>query len=145
LLALFAGGALCQGTFGLGIILGEPTGVSAKVFLTDRTAVDMAAAWSFSDEAALHLHGDFLLHNFDLIEVEQGRLPVHFGIGARVKFEDDSKFGVRIPVGLTYIFQSAPVDIFFEVVPILDLVPDTEFDLNAALGARFFFGSSGTQ
>jgi hypothetical protein len=46
---------------------------------------------------------------------------------------------------LTYIFQSAPVDIFFEVVPILDLVPDTEFDLNAALGARFFFGSSGTQ
>lgn len=138
--ALFAGSVLAQGSFGLGMILGEPTGVSAKIFLTERSAIDLAAAWSFSDEAALHLHGDYLLHNFDLIEVEEGRLPIYFGIGARVKFEDDSKFGVRIPVGLAYIFANAPIDIFVEVVPILDLVPDTEFAANGAIGARFYFG-----
>jgi hypothetical protein len=142
---LFAGSAVSQGSFGLGIIVGEPTGVSAKFWVTDRTAIDAAAAWSFSDEAALHLHADYLLHNFDLINVEQGRLPIHFGIGGRVKFEDESRVGVRIPVGLTYIFDGAPVDIFFEVVPILDLIPDTEFDLNAAIGARFFFGQVQTQ
>ena len=142
---LFAGSAVSQGNFGMGVILGEPTGVSAKLWLTDRTAIDAAAAWSFSHEAALHLHADYLLHNFDLITVEQGRLPVHFGIGGRVKFEDDSRFGIRIPVGLTYIFDGAPIDIFFEVVPILDLVPDTDFDLNAAIGARFFFGQVQTQ
>ncbi len=142
---VFAGNAASQGNFGLGIILGEPTGVSMKLWLTERTAIDAAAAWSFSDEAAFHLHADYLFHNFDLITVEEGRLPVHFGIGGRVKFEDDSRLGVRIPVGLTYIFDGAPIDIFFEVVPILDLVPDTEFEFNAAIGARFFFGEVQTQ
>jgi hypothetical protein len=142
---ILAGSAAAQGNFGMGIILGEPTGVSAKLWLTDRTAVDAAAAWSFSDEDAFHLHADFLLHNFDLITVEKGRLPIHFGIGGRLKFADDTKLGVRIPVGLTYIFDGAPIDIFFEVVPILDLIPDTEFDANAAIGARFFFGSVNTR
>jgi len=144
-LTIFAGSAAAQGNFGLGIILGEPTGVSGKLWLTDRTAVDMAAAWSFSDEEAFHLHADYLLHNFDLISVSQGRLPIHFGVGARVKFEDESKLGVRVPVGLTYIFDGAPLDIFFEIVPILDLIPDTEFDANAAIGIRFYFGGVATE
>ena len=144
-LMVFAGSAAAQGNFGLGIILGEPTGVSGKLWLTDRTAVDMAAAWSFSDEEAFHLHADYLLHNFDLISVSQGRLPIHFGVGARVKFEDESKLGVRVPVGLTYIFDGAPLDIFFEIVPILDLIPDTEFDANAAIGIRFYFGGVATE
>lgn len=142
---VLAGSAASQGNFGLGIIVGEPTGVSAKLWITERTAVDMAAAWSFSDEEAFHLHADYLFHNFDLITVEQGRLPVHFGIGGRLKFEDESRLGVRIPIGLTYIFDGAPVDIFFEVVPILDLAPDTDFSANGAIGARFFFGQVATR
>jgi len=142
---IFAGSAASQGNFGLGIILGEPTGVSAKLWITDRSAVDMAAAWSFSDEEAFHLHADYLLHNFDLISVSKGRLPIHFGVGARVKFQDESALGIRVPVGLTYIFDGAPIDIFFEIVPILDLIPDTEFEANAAIGARFFFGSVSTE
>lgn len=142
---ILAGSAAAQGNFGLGIILGEPTGVSAKLWLTDRTAIDAAAAWSFSNDAAFHLHADYLFHNFDLISVEKGKLPVYFGIGGRVKFEDDSKVGVRIPVGLAYIFDGAPMDIFFEVVPILDLAPDTDFTANGAIGIRYFFGQVNTQ
>jgi hypothetical protein len=128
--------------FGLGIILGEPTGLSGKLWLTRSTAVDGAVAWSFSDEDALHLHADFLVHNLGLIAVEKGLLAVHFGIGGRLKLEDDSRFGARIPVGLTYLFENAPLDVFFEIVPILDLVPDTEFNPNAAVGIRYFFGTS---
>jgi len=30
-------------------------------------------------------------------------------------------------------------DVFVEVVPILDIVPDTEFEINAGIGARFYF------
>ncbi|MBP2681688.1 MAG: hypothetical protein H6Q78_1551, partial [Candidatus Krumholzibacteriota bacterium] len=51
----------------------------------------------------------------------------------------------RVPVGLTYIFDGAPLDIFFEIVPILDLIPDTEFDANAAIGIRFYFGGVATE
>jgi hypothetical protein len=129
------------GDFGLGIILGEPTGISGKLWISANSAVDGAAAWSLGNNEALHLHADYLLHNFSLIEVEKGRLPFYYGIGGRIRFADvgDDFIGVRIPVGLTYLFESAPLDIFLEVVPILDLAPDTDFDLNAAVGARYFF------
>ena len=137
---IVAGAAAAQGAFGVGVIVGEPTGVTGKLWMTDRTAVDVAAAWSFSDESALHLHADYLFHNFDLIDVEKGRMPIYFGIGGRVKFENDSRVGVRIPVGIAYLMEDAPIDFFFELVPLLDLVPDTDFKFNAALGARFFFG-----
>ena len=32
-----------------------------------------------------------------------------------------------------------------EIVPILDLIPDTEFEANAAIGIRFFFGGVATE
>jgi hypothetical protein len=131
---------------GIGIIVGEPTGLSAKAWTGGITAFDFAAAWSFSHGSALHLHGDFLLHRFDLIQVDPGTLPLYYGIGARLKFRDesggdneDARFGMRIPVGLAYLFDDAPLDVFVEVVPLLDLAPDTEFTLNASIGIRYFF------
>jgi hypothetical protein len=142
---VIAGSVAAQGTFGLGVIVGEPTGVSGKLWLTERTAIDGAAAWSFSGDSALHLHADYLFHNFDLIDVEKGQFPVYFGVGGRVKFESESKIGIRIPVGIAYLMEDAPIDFFFELVPLLDLIPDTDFAFNAAIGVRYFFGGAGSE
>ena len=129
-----------QDGFGVGLIAGEPTGLSAKLWLGRNTAVDAAAAWSFSGVDALHLHADFLVHRFDLVRVEHGALPVYYGVGGRLKIRDqDSEFGVRIPLGLAYLFESNPIDVFVEVVPLVDLAPDTDFELNASVGVRYFF------
>ena len=148
LLALLApaAGALNR-DFGLGIVVGEPTGITGKAWLSRRNAFDFAAAWSVADESALHLHGDFLMHRFDLFRVDPGRLPLYYGIGGRIRVFDDKRFlgddrvqlGLRIPVGLDYLFEEAPFDVFLEVVPILDLLPATDFDLNASLGGRYWF------
>lgn len=130
------------GPFGLGIILGEPTGINGKLYLGGKTnAIDGAAAWSFSGDNDFHLHGDYLYHNYGWIEVKKGELPVYFGIGARLKIRDNAKnkFGVRVPVGLDYIFADAPFDVFVEVVPILELAPDTDFTMEGAVGGRFYF------
>jgi len=136
--------------FGLGIILGEPTGVSAKLWLSRKSAVDGAIAWSFVDTDHLHLHGDYLWHNYDIIDIEEGKLPIYYGIGARIRFEsksghtahstkNKSRFGVRGAIGIEYIFATAPFDLFFELAPIMDLIPGSDFSLNAALGFRYFF------
>lgn len=126
--------------FGIGIILGEPTGISIKNWLTSKSAFDFAIAWSFSGkEDALHVHGDYLMHNFRLIPVDEGQLPVYYGIGGRIKFMDDVNIAVRIPVGIDYLFEDAPVDLFLEIVPMLELTPDTDFELNGGIGARYFF------
>jgi hypothetical protein len=124
---------------GLGVVLGEPTGISLKKWVGDIIAINGAAAWSFGRKDAFQIHADFLFHKFGLFEVGEGKLPLYYGIGTRVKFETDSKVGARIPVGVNYIFENEPLDIFLEIVPILDLAPSTKFDLNGAIGIRFFF------
>lgn len=137
--------------FGLGIIVGEPTGLSLKKWTRDDRAVDAGVAWSFSENDSLHLHADYLFHRFELIAIPEinGKLPLYFGLGARVKLKeenngkgrnnDDVLVGVRVPLGISYLFENAPFDIFAEVVPVLDLAPDTDFDLNAAVGTRLYF------
>ena len=68
-------------------------------------------------------------------------MPLYFGVGGRIKFRDDKDddIGIRVPIGLAYMFANDPFDIFLEVVPILDLSPDTYFGFNAAIGGRWFF------
>lgn len=142
IVVLFSATAAAEGgSFGLGIIVGEPTGIGGKLSLTRRNAIDGAVAWSLEGENDLHLHGDYLYHDYTIFDVDRGEMPLYFGVGGRIKLreEHDDQVGIRFPVGMDYIFPTAPFDIFLEIVPILDLVPDTDFDLNGALGARYFF------
>ena len=129
------------GPFGLGIIVGEPTGVSIKYQMNEKNAIDGAVAWSLSGDNDLHLHGDYLMHWYDIITVSKGQLPLYAGLGARVLFREnrDNHIGLRIPVGLAYLFAGSPFDAFVEIVPVLDFAPDTDFDLEGAIGGRFWF------
>jgi len=148
---LFVSGARADDGFGLGVILGEPTGISVKKWISHDNAIDAAAAWSFSENDSFQIHADYLIHNFDVLKsaVPEGRLPVYFGIGGRIKLQNndnlnrrndhDALLGVRIPFGISYLFAKAPVDVFAEIVPVLDLIPGTDFDINGAIGARFYF------
>ncbi|NUO79092.1 hypothetical protein HUU05_03375 [candidate division KSB1 bacterium] len=140
LLALQSNVAAQHHGFGVGVIFGEPSGINGKHWLSNRTAIVGAVAWSVGKEDALHLHGDYLFHDFDLLHAERGKMALYYGLGGRIRFEDDSVIGARIPVGLNYLFAKAPVDLFLELVPMLDLAPDTKFDMNGGVGVRFFFG-----
>lgn len=123
--------------FGIGIMIGEPTGLTIKKWMSDNTAFDIGAAWSLSDaNEALHLHSDFLLHNWF---EDNPNLAFYYGIGTRTILDDDAKLGIRIPLGLNYVFEHGPFDVFVEAVPILDIAPDTEFAGNGAVGFRFYF------
>jgi hypothetical protein len=93
------------GTFGLGPLLGEPMGLTAKLWLSDHSAVDAGGAWSFVDIEGFQLHADYLFHKFDLFHPAKGELPLYFGVGGRVKFPEhgDNRAGIRAPVGLAYL------------------------------------------
>jgi len=124
--------------FGVGAIFGEPTGLSLKSWLSSKNAIDAAVAWSSIDDY-LYLHADFLIHNFNVIDVSDGQLPLYFGIGAKVGFGNNVIFGARVPIGLDYMFSGAPVDIFVEVVPGLTIVPGIDFDIDGGIGVRYWF------
>jgi len=134
--------AKAQNEFGIGLIVGEPTGISMKQWISDQHAIDAAIAWSFSHDTTIQVHADYLFHRVRPIRADEyrGQLPFYFGIGGRAIFNDDPLIGVRFPVGIGRTMREAPIEFFFELVPILDLAPDTKFDINAAVGARFYLG-----
>jgi len=141
---LFIPEARAQDELGFGVILGEPTGLSAKKWLSSEHAIDAALAWSFSHDDRVQVHADYLYHRSRAFATEgvSGRIPFYFGFGGRAVIggDDDALIGARFPFGLGKTLRSAPVELFVEIVPILDLVPDTEFDLNGALGVRYYLG-----
>ncbi len=140
LLTILTGTSNAQPTrFGLGLILGEPTGLSGKYWISPRTAIDGAFAWSIDKKSGVHLHSDYLWHDYRIISVIKGKLPIYYGVGARMVFATDNIFGVRGVAGFNYIFDGTPLDIFLEIVPILDIAPKVGFDFNGAIGIRYYF------
>ena len=136
---------------GLGVMVGEPTGISFKAWTSSTTAFDAGLAWSLEGRDAVHIHADYLWHNFDVFDgdIDPGQLPLYYGIGGRIVLIDDDRgpndddddviLGVRVPVGINYLFEDNPIGLFLEVAPIINLVPSTDLDIDAALGARFYF------
>ncbi len=123
-----------------GVILGEPSGLSFKSWTSWNKAIDLGLAWSFQDKGYFHIHADYLFHDFDAIEVDNGSFPYYFGIGARAGFADeDTVIGMRLVIGLEYLHEEYPVSFFGELAPVLDVIPETEFDMNGGIGVRMIF------
>ena len=133
--------ALERKQFGVGIIAGEPTGITIKSMLDDKSAIDAGVGWETSGDNEFHIYGDYLYHMNDLIKVPHGKLPLYFGGGLRFidREKKDDKLGIRIPVGIEYLFKDVSLGAFLELVPVLNLTPDTDFDFEAGIGIRFFF------
>ena len=126
--------------FGIGFILGAPTGLSAKGWLTAQQALAAAAAWKTSGkEESLYLHGDFLIQRQDGPAFDRHRLDWHYGLGLSIQFDDQTDLGVRLPVGLDYRLTSVPLEFFAEIVPVVLLTPDTGVDVDGGIGVRLFF------
>jgi len=128
-------------TFGIGVILGKPTGITAKYKIDHRLAVDAGVGWKTSGDDEFYTYADVLYHLHDVIVVKKGKLPLYLGAGLRYvnRDKDDDKFGIRIPIGAEYLFDGLPLGAFAEIAPVLNLSPDTDVDLEGGIGIRFYF------
>ena len=68
--------------FGLGLIFGEPTGVSGKMWTSEQNALDAGFAYSFRRRGYLHLHTDYLWHFPNAFHSSERFVPFA-GIGGR--------------------------------------------------------------
>ena len=131
-------------TVGLGLSLGEPTGLSGKVFIDADHAFAAGLSFSFVDEH-LHVHCDYLLHFRErLPQLDGGDWIPYVGIGGKFRVwrndgRGDDGLSVRIPIGIAVHLDKAPLDVFLEFVPGMRLLPETEPDLGAAIGLRWYF------
>jgi hypothetical protein len=148
------------GNFGLGIIIGSPTGLSAKYYLSEGKghAIDAALGLATLGNHGIHVHVDYLWHPLVLAREESFDLAMYVGLGGRLldhdrgrDFDDHFHVGARAPLGLVFDFLrgGVPIDVFVEVALVLDFILDDDngrgdedsidLDLNAGIGARYYF------
>jgi len=119
-----------QGKFGAGIVFGEPTGF----------------AWKY------RINVDYLWQSHPF---QEPKLSLHYGPGAALGFgrtnyiyvdrgngyifrSQELGFGIRGVVGLTYLVPKTPMDLFFEVAPVMILAPGAGTGIDVGFGARFY-------
>jgi hypothetical protein len=129
---------------GAGIIFGQPTGLTFKSWVSEKEAVAGSIAWSLKAKEKLTLQIDFLKHYFsEYVQVSRGQIPLYYGVGSRLKIIDDGgeeiKFGLRGIGGIEYIFDSAPVEIFIEMGPVLDIIPEMLIEGSGGIGLRYYY------
>ncbi len=139
-----------KGAFGLGLALGEPTGVAAKLYLADDVAVSSIVGGAFGSRG-FHAHLDFLWHPVVFQVREHFVLPGYVGIGGRllskdVRASDDrtTYLGVRVVGGIVFDFSQIPIDAFGEVAVVPELRifgpgSQSRLDVNASVGVRYYF------
>lgn len=140
-----------KGAFGLGLIIGEPTGLSGKLYLSDNTAVDMALGGAVVTKGIM-VHATFLWHPWVLANEGAFVLPAYIGIGGRAFNHDrgrgedgDFHLGARFAGGILFDFRRVPLDVFVEVALIADFsnADDDDggfgLDLGGGAGVRYYF------
>lgn len=137
---------------GIGIILGSPTGFTAKAIFTHNSAFAMNIGWSLTEPHKLHITGDYQFlfpTSIKWVDEMSGEkreikdLTPYLGIGGRFKFketkdeETELNIGIRMGGGIEY--QISRFGIFLELYPVVNIYPSTDFDLEGGIGFRFYF------
>jgi len=125
---------------GLGISIGNPTGLNGKYWLNSSRAVDAGLAWSLGKNQEVSIHSDYLLHKegaFYFNDIHP--LDFYYGVGGRMEFADEIELGVRVPLGIAHRFEAESADVFAEVAPIVDLIGKTGLELHLIFGGRYYF------
>lgn len=126
------------GNVGIGLQLGDPSGVSLQ-FYSREPAWDFLAAWDFDDFFFLNVHA-----LYDRPLGDRRDFFLFYGPGGFIGFrdrdrrdDDDVVVGISGTIGIGFLIEE--FEIFGRITPRLSLVPDTDGDVGGGIGARYWF------
>jgi len=135
-----------HGNVGIGIQAGEPSGLSAKIWTGESTALDFALGWHpLTDRYS----GQFAYQINLPLTINTGDLAVYSGLGAFVTYDTYSEdhpetpsesfvgFAGRVPVGVEWVFD--PIGLYAQFDAYVKLLPETGMDFGGGIGIRFYF------
>ncbi len=125
-----------SGRFGVGLILWDPSGLSAKTWLRGSAAIAGGIGWSAEESHYLHVHADFLFLNTRLASDRNLDLDFYLGAGGKLIFRDTDNAWFRVPLGIDFLVKRSPLNFFFEIVPSFNF---SELKLFGAVGFRYVF------
>ncbi len=131
--------------FGLGVVIGDPTGLSGEYRLSKSRSIDGALAWNSWGHESLVIQSTYLIYKRGALNLDATPIDFYFGLGfvliSREHWHDhdEIRFGPRVPAGLSHTFVSSPIQIFGELSLALHLIESTAVDIGFGLGIRYFF------
>jgi hypothetical protein len=134
--------------FGLGVILGDPSGLSGKMKWDAAHSVDMALAYSSGRRNGLQLHADYLWDRARTWGTTEGPIDMYYGLGGRIitynnrhdnRDESLISIGPRGSIGVNFNINNPNLEFFGELAAILELAPSVGVDLDAGIGCRIRF------
>lgn len=144
------------GPFGLGVILGETSGLTGKLWVSPEEAFDFHLAENPFSSSGVGVYGDYLSH----IDLEAPAnlfiVAMYLGPGAAVFFDNESTcirrvcyhedpvvwLAARMPIGFNMLFTRFNGEVFAEVAPSLVIYPFVGLDVDISVGFRFYFPDS---
>lgn len=141
-------------SLGLGFIIGDPTALSVKYYRSEESAFDAGLSIVHNDYVIFW--GDHLYHYPAALGRQKliARISPYFGFGVIAaiasksdhpkgnffdKRKDRAAVGVRIPVGVEFIWDKVPIGIGLELVPGVIVAPATMGALQGGLSLRYYF------
>lgn len=129
-----------SGAIGLGGQIGEPSGITLKVYNPGAMSYDFLAAWDADDDFFfLNVHGVYERH---LGNTQNAHF--FFGPGVFVGFkdrprdqDDDAVAGISGTFGLDVLIDQ--FEIYGQLTPRLAVIPETDGDIGGGIGFRFYF------
>lgn len=144
ILVLGTSSAFAQG-IGIGGQLVSPTGISIKAPVGETSAITGAVGFFVSDNfKSTTIEANYILYRgSDRFNVDSGSLRPYFGGGLSLGLAEntDERLSLRVPFGIEYGLESAPVEIYMDIGPTVGLTPNVDLGLDSSLGFRIFFGN----
>jgi hypothetical protein len=139
-----------RGEVGIGFVVGDPTGFSWKVRLRGGNAIDGVVGFSPFDR--FRLHADYL---WDSRPFNEKNLSLYYGPGIAFGFgrteyvvisnrnglllrNEELGFAIRGLFGISYLIRRSPVEVYFELAPLIIFTPGTGSGLDVGFGARLY-------
>jgi hypothetical protein len=148
--------------FGIGVMFGEPSGITGKYWLSAKNALDFGLGFGlgwygtcdnvghFCAYHSTSLNADYLWHP-SVLARGSVELNWHIGVGGRLwLFNYGSRFvnnrdntfvdlAARVPIGLDLMFAEANfLEVYGELAPSF-YIHDGSLGVEGSLGARFYF------
>ena len=124
------------GKLGAGLMLGSPTGATAKYWTSDKLAIDGGLGFG----NAFVFYADLVYNDWSLLPAPKGdKTAFMLSAGPRVATDDGGQFGIRTMAGAGWWPGGKPIEVFAELGPVFKLTPDDKVGLDGALGFRYYF------
>jgi hypothetical protein len=143
-----------ENSLGVGVMLGEPSGLSVKYLGSEPFALNFGLSYSLGDFFMVSADQLWQIYLDHPITNDWGTLSYFLGGGAtaflagaeareerRFFADDDDRFGlgIRVPLGVELFLTDYPLGFTIEVAPGLGVLPSIFSFIQGGVAARYYF------